>query len=275
MSARPTLLAVAHGTSDRTGIRVLESLVDRVRTRTTAMRVELAYVDHAEPSVSAALDRLAGDGAPVVVVPLLLTAASHSKGDLPGAIQVAQRRNPGWVLRYAAPLGPHRLLVSLVDRRLREAAVPDAAAVVLAAAGAADPDANAQVARVARLLFEWRRTGPVEAAYASVTGPTVPQAVDRLRLLGYHQVAVAPYFLAPGRLPVRVADAARAAGDDVWLTGLLGDADEVAAVVLERYEQAAAGDVRMSCETCLYRTPWPGHESLVGTPQTVHAHPAD
>lgn len=274
MSIPPTLLAVAHGTSDASGIRVLESLVDRVRARAVDLRVELAYVDHAAPSVSAALDRLAGEGAPVVVVPLLLTAASHSKGDIPGAIQAIQRRYPGWVVRYAAPLGPHRLLVSLVDRRLREAAVPVDAAVVLAAAGAADPDANAQVARVARLLFEWRGGGPVEAAYASATRPTVPQALDRLRLLGYEQIAVAPYFLAPGRLPTHVAAAARAAGD-VGLAGLLGDADEVVDVVLDRYEQAVAGDVAMSCETCLYRAPWPARESFVGAPQTVHAHPAD
>lgn len=275
MSAQAALLAVAHGTSDPAGICVLEALVDRVRVRAPAVRVELAYVDHAQPSVSAALDELAGAGAPVAVVPLLLTAASHSKGDVPGAIQAARRRHPALEVRYAAPLGPHRLLVSLVDRRLRAASAPAEAAVVLAAAGAADPDANAEVARVARLLFEWRRGGPVEVAYASATTPTVPQALDRLRRLGHDQMAVAPYFLAPGRLPSRVDDDARAAGADVWLAGVLGDADEVAAVVLDRYEQAVAGNVRMSCETCLYRAPWPGHEALVGAPQTGHPHPAD
>jgi sirohydrochlorin cobaltochelatase len=175
-------------------------------------------------------------------------------------------------LAYARVLGPHPLLLGALARRLAEAGVGPSSAVVLAAAGSADPDANAEVARMARLLWEWRGgAAPVEAAFASATRPRVDAAVERLRLLGHTEIAVASYFLAPGRLPDTVAGLA--AGLPV--TAPLADSDEVARLVLERYTEALGGTFTGNCDTCVYRTPWPGHEHRVGAPQRVHPHPAD
>lgn len=269
-AADPALLAVAHGTRDPANLAPLATLMDRVRALAPSLRVELAYVDHAAPSVAGTLTALAETGTPTAVVPLLLSAGGHSKGDIPGAIQQARAAHPGWLVSYGRPLGPHPLLIAGLDRLLREAGAAPATAVVLVAAGSADPDANADVAKMARLLWEWRRGGgPVEAAYATATTPTVPEALDRLRRLGHDDIAIAPYFLAPGRLP------AAAEQPGVTVAGLIGDTDEVARLVLERYAEAVAGDLRMNCDVCRYRTPWPGREADVGAAQAPHPHPAD
>jgi sirohydrochlorin cobaltochelatase len=276
-AAGPALLLVAHGSRDPAAGAVHRRLVERVRALAPAVGVSLAYLDHASPSVTAALAGHGEAGQPVVVVPLLLSAAAHAKGDIPGALRVAVERHPGFQVRYAPVLGPHPSLLSLLARRLDEAGVPASAAVVLAAAGSADPDANAEVARTARLLWEWRGGPPVEAAFASATVPTVAEAVARLRLLGYGSVAVASYFLAPGRLPAAV----RAAAAGLPVTEPLGDSPEVAALVLERYR--AVGDpvgdrarlALTNCDTCQYRSAWPGRESRVGAPVRVHTHPLD
>lgn len=266
----PALLAVAHGTRDSKDLVPLAQLMARVRALVPQLRVELAYVDHASPSVATALAGLATATVPTAVVPLLLSAGGHSKGDIPGAIQQARAAHPQWVVSYGRPLGPHPLLVSALDRLLQEAGAGAETAVVLVAAGSADPDGNADVAKMARLLWEWRRGGgPVEAAYAAATTPTVPEAVDRLRRLGHDDIAIAPYFLAPGRLP------AAAEQSGVTVAGILADTDEVARLVLERYAEAVAGDLRMNCDVCRYRTPWPGRGADVGAAQTPHRHPAD
>lgn len=266
----PALLAVAHGTRDLEDLATLANLIARVRALAPHLRVELAYVDHAAPSVSSALAGLAAAGLPTAVIPLLLTVGAHSKGDVPGAIQQARAEHRSWVVSYGRPLGPHPLLVAALDRRLRECGAQPGTAVVVVAAGSADPDANADVAKIARLLWQWRGGhGPVEAAYAGATRPTVPEAVDRLHRLGYRDVAVAPYFLAPGRLP------AAADQPGVTVAEVLGDTDEVARLLLERYAEAVAGDLRMNCDVCRYRTPWPGREADVGAVQLPHPHPAD
>ncbi|MBA3293428.1 MAG: sirohydrochlorin chelatase [Geodermatophilaceae bacterium] len=266
---RPVLLATAHGSRDPRAGEVLDRLVHRIRSLAPDTDVRQSYVDHMSPSISQALSSLGEEAASAVVLPLLLSAAAHSKGDIPGAIAAARVRHPGLRISYGRVLGPHALLVEALQQQLTASGVAPESAIVLAGAGSTDPDANGEVAKVARLLWEVRRAGPVEVGFASATGPTVSEAVSRVRRLGYEPIAVAAYFLAPGRLLDSVATAA--AG--VKLTEPLGDTDAVARLVLERYAEALAGQARMNCDCCVYRTPWPGHEQRVGALQRPHQHP--
>jgi sirohydrochlorin cobaltochelatase len=49
----------------------------------------------------------------------------------------------------------------------------------------------------------------------------------------------------------------------------------LADLVVERYREALAGDIRMNCDTCAYRVLLPGFEDKLGAPQTPHHHPED
>jgi sirohydrochlorin cobaltochelatase len=272
--ARPALLAVAHGTAERAGIAELDALMAAVRSAAPGHRVELSYVDHEPPSVSSALASLAEEGAPVVALPLLLVAATHSKSDIAGAVRSARVASPGFRVAYGRPLGAHPLLLDVLLSRLASAGAGGGTAVLLVSAGSADPDANAEIPRVARLLWERRGVAaPVEVAYASATSPTVPEALERLRRLGHDDVVVLPYFLAPGRFTAAVAADAAAGG--ARMAEVLGAHPDVARAVLERYGEAVAGDIRMNCDVCMYRVAWPGKERRVGAPQRAHVHPSD
>lgn len=272
----PALLAVAHGTRDPVGVAALESLVARVRTLRPGLSVELAYVDDASPSVARALTALGAAGVrAAAVVPLLLTAGSHSKGDIPGSVARSRREQPGLRLAYGRPLGPHPLLLEALGDRLRAAGVDDsdrgATAVVLVAAGAADPDANAEVARMGRLLLEDGGFASVDVAFASATRPDVVAALERLDRERATRVAVSTYLLTPGFFAARVAGTA---GPALHVAAPLGDHPAVARLVLERYDEALAGDIRMGCDVCLYRTPVAGRDGR-GAPQRPHPHPDD
>lgn len=65
--------------------------------------------------------------------------------------------------------------------------------------------------------------------------PRTEDAVRELHALGCERVAVAPYVLAPGFLPDRIALGAAEA--DV-LAEVLGPSPEVARVLLKRYDAA-------------------------------------
>lgn len=272
---RPTLLGVAHGSRNEASQAVVAELLAGAAAGRPGLRVAAAYVDNAAPSIAAALGRLVADGVEdIVVLPLLLTPASHSKTDIAGSVQAGRRRHPGVQLRYGRPLGPHPVLVEVLARRLVEAGARPDDPVVLAAGGAADPDANAQVAATARLLWEGRSYPVVEVAFASATRPSVSEAVQRLRSLGFARVAVARYFLGPGHLPDAVGEAARLAGD-VLVTDVLGADPSIAGLLLDRYDEACGAQVRMNCDACLYRIPFAGHDGRVGAPQQPHLHPDD
>ena len=271
------LLAVAHGSKDPASQEVVQDLLRRAVAARPGLRAAAAYVDNASPSVRAALAELVDGGADdIAVLPLLLTPASHSKTDVAASVQQGRLAHPGVRLRYGRPLGPHPILVDLLARRLVEAGAGDADPVVVVAGGALDPDANAQVAATARLLFEGRPWPSVDIAFASTARPAVPEALERLRAQGFGRVSVARYFLGPGFLPRLVERQAQSVGDvEVVVSAPLGSSDELASLLLTRYDEVLHGDLRMNCDVCLYRIPMPGREGAVGAVQEPHSHPDD
>ncbi|MFF6872741.1 CbiX/SirB N-terminal domain-containing protein [Streptomyces sp. NPDC012450] len=249
MNHPPVLLVIAHGSRDPRHAATVQALVRRVGALRPGLRVETAFLDFNLPSVTGVLDRLAAEGVrDVVALPLLLTRAFHAKADVPAVL----RQAPASLrIRQAEVLGPSPLLIAAVERRLYEAGLApgdkSATGVVLASAGSTDPEAIAVIAETAR---ELRRTGwcSVRPAFASaVIAGGVPRTEDAVGALraepGVRRVAVAPYVIAPGRLPDRIA--AGAAEADV-LADVLGPSPELARLLLARYDGAALAAERVT-----------------------------
>jgi len=283
------LLIVGHGTRSDAGVAEFARLVGQVRDRAMGRvpAVDGGFIELSRPSVADAITRLVPPGAgaprPIVAVPLVLTAAGHGKGDIPAALAGQLVRHPGLSYRYGRPLGPHPVLQDILAARI-DAALAGAprrdTCVVLAGRGSTDPDANAEIAKVARLLWEGRGYAGVEFCFISLAEPSVPAALQRAVLLGARHVVVAPYFLFPGVLPDRVVAQSRkfAAGHPglrVDVARLIGACAELTGLVLERYDEALRGDIRMNCDTCAYRVALPGFTDKVGRLQVPHFHPDD
>ncbi|CAM5555646.1 sirohydrochlorin chelatase [Streptomyces spiroverticillatus] len=239
----PALLLIAHGSRDPRHAATVHALAERVRERQPGTRVEVSFLDFNSPSVPVTLTRLAGAGVrDVVALPLLLTRAFHAKADIPSVLDEASARLPHLRITRAEVLGPSPLLLSAVERRLYETGLrpedKSSTGVVLASAGSTDPEAIAVIAEIARELRDagWRSVRP---AFASAALPRTEDAVRALRTdPGVSRVAVAPYVLAPGFLPDRIARGASLGGADL-LAPVLGDCPEVARLVLTRHEEAA------------------------------------
>jgi sirohydrochlorin cobaltochelatase len=288
----PPLLLAAHGTTDQAGVDAFAALAGRVGKLAAAdgMRVAGGFIELSAPALREAVADLAaaspgppaaaGGKASIVAIPLMLSAAGHAKGDIPAALAREQTRHPGVSFSYGRPLGPHPALIDLLAARIAAVAGGTSPAVLVVGRGSTDPDANADVAKTARLLWEGRDYPLAETAFVSLARPGVTEGLDRCRLLGARQIVVARYFLFPGVLPDRVAEqaAAYAAAHpelDIRYTDVLGDCDEIAALVYERYREALSGDIRMNCDVCVYRIAMPGFEHRVGAPQHPHDHPHD
>ncbi|MFE7008991.1 sirohydrochlorin chelatase [Streptomyces sp. NPDC057651] len=239
--ARPVLLVIAHGSRDPRHAATVHALVREVRALRPGLRVETGFLDFNVPSVNGVLESLAAEGVrDVVALPLLLTRAFHAKADIPAVLRQAPARLR---IRQAEVLGPSPLLTAALERRLYEAGLTPAdkptTGVVLASAGSTDPEAIAVIAEIAR---EWRHTGwcAVRPAFASASLPRTEDAVAQLRAEGVRRVAVAPYVLAPGFLPDRIA---RGAFEADVLAEVLGPAPEVARLLVRRYEAATVREL--------------------------------
>jgi sirohydrochlorin cobaltochelatase len=282
----PPVLLVGHGTVDATGVAEFVAFTGRVRRLLAAEGVDVdgGFIELSQPTVHEAWTALAGRGhSTMAAVPMVLVGAGHAKGDIPAALQREVLRDPATSYVFGRPLGPHPVLQELLDERIAAALNGEdgtGTAVLLVGRGSTDPDANAEVCKVARLLQEGRPYDFVEPAFVSLARPDVATGLARCRALGARRVVVAPYFLFDGVLPRRVVEQSLAFGVehpdvDVRVADYLGDSDELAALVVERYREALHGDIRMNCDTCAYRVLLPGFEDKLGAAQTPHHHPDD
>lgn len=238
----PVLLVVAHGSRDPRHAACVRELTARVRALRPGLTVETGFLDFCVPGVPAVLSRLHARGQRhVVALPLLLGRAFHATADIPAVLAEQAARLPGLSVVQAGVLGPDPLLLAALERRLTGAGLHPSdradTAVVLASAGSRDPQARAASRDLARA---WERSGgwrAVRPAFAAAAPPRTADAVRALRAEGARRIAVAPYVIAPGLLPDRIAAGAREAGADL-LAPVLGPAGELARVLVRRYEEA-------------------------------------
>ncbi|GAA3036215.1 sirohydrochlorin chelatase [Streptomyces glomeratus] len=285
----PALLIAGHGTRDEAGAEAFRDFVRELGRRHPELPVAGGFIELSPPPLGEAVAELVQRGARrFAAVPLMLVSAGHAKGDIPAALAREKERHPGISYTYGRPLGPHPALLSVLERRLDEALggsarTPEDRAdvtVLLVGRGSTDPDANAEVYKAARLLWEGRGYAGVETAFVSLAAPDVPSGLDRCARLGARRIVVLPYFLFTGILPDRVRQQTEGWAEahpevEVRSADVIGPEPELLDLVRERYEEAVKGDLRMNCDSCVYRIALPGFENKVGLPQQPHFHPDD
>ncbi|HEY3894574.1 MAG TPA: CbiX/SirB N-terminal domain-containing protein [Pseudonocardiaceae bacterium] len=278
---RPAMLVVGHGSRDADGVAEFWALAGLIRAAAGELLTGFGFIELASPTVDEAIDDLVARGATeIVTVPLVLLAAGHLKNDGPAALARARTRHRQVHFLLARDLGIEPQLLELAADRIRDAAGdadPEKLGVALIGRGCSDPDACADLWKVARLLADGRGLGLIEPGFVSVATPSIPEALHRLRLLGTATAVIAPFFLFPGVLLNRIyaqADAWAREYPEVEVRGAshLGPDPRLARLVLERYREALHGDVRMNCDLCAYRVQLPGYESKVGTPISLTPH---
>lgn len=238
----PALLIAAHGTRVPEGQDAARALAARVARLLPEVTVRDSYVELTDPPIPDALAELAASG-PVVVVPLMVGAGGHVLEDIPEAIGSV----PGAVVARAEHLGPDPRLRAAARARIAAASegwAADEVAVVFLGRGCSVADANADHVRLGRMLWEEGGYAHVTAAFIQVTHPTLAEGLDAAYATGARRVVVSPHFLFPGRLErwahQQVAAWSASHPDcEVRVAAVIGDCDDLAHVVIDRYRAAA------------------------------------
>lgn len=278
------ILIVFHGSRDPEGIQQFLDFYKEAAPAFPEWAVRPAFLEFAEPSVLDALEDMVKAGMRrIVVLPLFLIGATHMKSDLPIAIHAARARFPEVEFLYGRHLGIHPKLNAILDERLEEverrlAPLSRAETIVLLVGrGSGDPDANSDVCKVARLLWEGRGFSSVEVAFSGITSPSVVEGIGRCARLGAKTIIVLPYFLFTGILIKRMADEVAKmqqvlAPVRVMMADYFGSHRNLIAVLSERFQEVLHGEVAMSCDRCKHRVVLPGFEHEMGASQGSDHH---
>ena len=249
--------------------------------------LEFGYLEFANPVIRHGLDRLRERGCQrILAVPGMLLAAMHAKNDIPSVLD-AYAEEHGLDITYGRELGVDPKMMLAAGDRIKEAvddanrrlgSVPLAeTALVVIGRGASDPDANGNVAKIARMLWEGLGFGWCEVGYSGVTFPLVKPCLDHVARLGYRRVVVFPYFLFTGILIDRIYGFTKLCAEehpDIQFVraGYLNDHPKVLETFAERAIEQTTEVPPPNCQTCKYRTPILGFEDEVGLPQESHHH---
>ncbi|MEV8467386.1 sirohydrochlorin chelatase [Fluviibacterium sp. DFM31] len=248
---------------------------------------DYGYLEFANPVIRDGLDRLREAGCDrILAVPGMLFAAMHSKNDIPTVLNTYAATH-GIEVSYGRELGVDPKMIAAAAARI-EAAEAQANAdhgpvarhdtcLVVIGRGASDPDANGNVAKVARMLWEGLGFGWCEVGYSGVTFPLVDPCLTHVARLGYKRVIVFPYFLFSGILIDRIygfTDQTAAAHPEITFVkaGYLGDHPKVLEAFAERITEQVGDRPPENCAMCKYRTQVLGFEGEVGAVQESHHH---
>ncbi|RJQ49457.1 MAG: precorrin-6y C5,15-methyltransferase (decarboxylating) subunit CbiE [Nitrospiraceae bacterium] len=85
--------------------------------------VQVAYLQFMKPSISEAIEDMAGKGATGIIVhPYFLTGGTHVRKGIPEEIKKSRKRYPEVDFIYTEPLGSHKKLAEVVLARMMETA---------------------------------------------------------------------------------------------------------------------------------------------------------
>jgi len=277
------IVLAGHGSRDPDAVREFEALVELVRERAHPHPVSHGYLEFSSPTLSDAVAaNLALGAQQVAMVPGVLLAARHAKNDLPAEMLTLAREHPAIDFHFGAPLDLHPKLMQLAQERVvaAEARSPhtvrrDETCLVLVGRGTTDPDANGEIAKVARMLEEGMGFGSVQVCYSGTAKPLVSDGLRAAARHGLRRLVVLPFFLFDGVLVKRIYAAADALQErepalEILKAGYLGAHPYVADVMIERAREAIEGRAAMNCSLCKYRVQIVGFEEQVGEPQRAH-----
>ncbi|MEM9238682.1 MAG: sirohydrochlorin chelatase [Pseudomonadota bacterium] len=256
------IMICGHGSRAKSAEEEFALLAKGLRARYPDLHVEYGFLEYSAPNIHMGLDRLRDAGVTeIVAVPGMLFAATHAKNDIPSVLTTYGEKNPQLTVRYGRELGLHEQMIAAFEARILQALGVDHVhdgdlydtMLVVVGRGTSDTLANAEAARLTRIVTENLGFGWSETVYSGVTYPSVGRGLEMALKLGYKKIVVAPYFLFSGRLIDRIyayVDRVAETAPDVrfYKAHYLADQDHVLDTFIARIKEAQAGSLSDSVD---------------------------
>ena len=281
------IMICGHGSRNQNAVKEFAVLAERLKASFPSWPVDYGYLEFANPVITHGLDALKKQGVNhILAVPGMLFAAGHAKNDIPSVLNTYAAQNRSVKIDYGRELGIDLKMIRAAGDRIKQALAANGwsegeplhdTMLVVVGRGSSDPDANSNVSKVMRMLWEGLGFGWGEAAYSGVTFPLVEPALERVSKLGFKRIVVFPYFLFTGVLVKRIYSqtdevAARHPEIQYVKADYLNDHPLVIDTMVERVLEILEGTNNMNCQMCKYREQVLGFEADIGRAQESHHH---
>ncbi|MGF1495140.1 MAG: sirohydrochlorin chelatase [Microcoleaceae cyanobacterium] len=279
---RRPLLLIGHGTRNPQGRQTFLDFAQAYSELDASRPVISGFLELTEPTIHQAVDQCVDQGyEEISALPLLLFAARHNKFDITNELDRARTRHPQIKFHYGRHFGIHPRILELWRSRLQNLDHPDLnpdnvprpeTVLLFVGRGSSDPDANSDVYKLARMLWEGSGYSTVETCFIGITHPRLEEGFRRARLYNPQRIIVLPYFLFTGVLVQKIFDITAQQQEqypEIRMTCLpeMGMHPELMYLLRERELETQVGQVQMNCEACKFRL-----AAVEGDNSHVHVH---
>ncbi|WP_341760234.1 sirohydrochlorin chelatase [Candidatus Endowatersipora endosymbiont of Watersipora subatra] len=280
------VIICGHGSRNQNAMKEFTRIIKILKGRFDHMPVEYGYLEFAHPLIHQGLDQLREQGCiNIVAVPGMLFAAGHTKNDIPSVLNTYQINHPDVTIKYGRELGLDLKMIRAAGERIEETLVSSnnrinryETLLMVVGRGTSDPDANSNVSKMMRMLWEGMGFGWGEVCYSGVTFPLVEPALEKAVKLGYKRIIIFPYFLFTGVLVKRIFSYTDMVAEinphiEFLKANYLSDHPLIIDTFVDRVNEVEYGYNVMNCQMCKYREPVLGFEDDVGLVQkSYHCH---
>lgn len=264
---RPLLL-IGHGSRDDQGRQNVLDFAAAYQALDRSRPVIPCFLELTEPTIQAGVDRCVEAGyTDISVLPVLLFAARHNKFDVTNELDRARARHPQVRFHYGRHFGIAPEILELWRDRLSQLDQPhhnpqaiarQETVLLFVGRGASDPDANGDVYKLARMVWEGSDYNTVETCFIGITHPRLEEGFRRARLYQPQRIIVLPYFLFTGILMKKIQDIAaeqqhRYPKTEIICLPEMGIHQQLMTVMRRREIETQEGAVAMNCEMCKFR----------------------
>jgi sirohydrochlorin cobaltochelatase len=264
---RPVLM-IGHGTRDADGRQALLDFAAIYQTLDRSRPVVPCFLELTGPTIQEGIDQCVEQGyTEFSVLPVLLFAARHNKFDVTNELDRARAKYPQLKFHYGRHFGIAPGIIELWRSRLAELDKPENNPLQISRAdtvllfvgrGSSDPDANGDVYKLARILWEGSGYSTVETCFIGITHPRLEEGFCRARLYQPKRIIVLPYFLFTGALVKKIFNITAQQQEqypEISMTCLpeMGLHPQLFSVLREREIETQLGQVQMNCEMCKFR----------------------
>ncbi|MDB9314524.1 sirohydrochlorin chelatase [Spirulina sp. CS-785/01] len=264
---RPLLL-IGHGTRDEQGRQTFIDFANAYQGLDTSRPVIPCFLELTTPTIQEGVEACIKQGyTEVSALPILLFAARHNKFDVTNELDRARQKYPQLKFHYGRHFGITPSILQLWQDRLAACDLPEhnprqvsrADTVLLfVGRGSSDPDANGDVYKLARMVWEGSGYNTVEVCFIGITHPRLEEGFRRARLYNPKRIIVLPYFLFTGVLVKKIFDITAAQQEqypEISMTCLpeMGINEHLMQVLRDREIETQQGQVQMNCEMCKFR----------------------
>jgi len=262
------LLAIGHGTRNKSGRQTFLDFVETYQKLDTSRPVIPCFLELTQPTIQQGVKACVEQGyTDITALPILLFAARHNKFDVTNELDRSRSPHPKINLSYGRHFGITPKIIELWRDRLATLDQPEHnprnidrkdTVLLFVGRGSSDPDANGDVCKLARIIWEGSGYKTVETCFIGITHPRLAEGFRRAYMYQAKRVIVLPYFLFTGTLMEKIFNLTAQEEEqhpeiDFACLPEMGIAPQLLQVFRAREIEAQLGQVAMNCEMCKFR----------------------